>query len=531
MEAVPAAYDAIVVGSGIGGLCAALAVSRAGLKVLVLEAGKQFGGYLNPFRRGKFEFDPGLHYIGECGRGELFDRILRGLEVRDAVDFRRLADDAVDAIHFPGYSVAMPADAAEYEARLARDFPHEREGLRRFFALLGRFRAFVGATAGGTRAPAARDLLSVAPLARYLRSTFATVLDDHVRDPLLQSVLAAQGGDYALPPSRASAFVGIAVLDHYLRGAYFPVGGSRALRDALVDGIRADGGVLLRNARVSKIELSDGRVRAVACSDGRRFEARVVISNADATVTYGDLVGREHLGPLARRKLARARHSLGSLCVFVGTDLDLRAAGMTDANIWHYGSVDLEGLYAPMFRGEPPEGELFFLSSPTLKDPATNHGAPPGHATLELVTLYPYEPFERWQGTRSLRRGEDYEAQKELLLERYWPSIERYVPGARAHALRVEVSTPLTNVSYALAPRGATYGLDHTPDQFGPFRFSTSGPVRGLFLCGSSVVGCGIVPSALSGYGAGRAAVRHLGRPVSAWWTRWAERLAPMLPA
>ncbi len=60
-------FDIVVVGSGIGGLVAAAWAARAGLGVLVLEAAKQYGGYCNPFRRGKYRFDPGLHYIGECG--------------------------------------------------------------------------------------------------------------------------------------------------------------------------------------------------------------------------------------------------------------------------------------------------------------------------------------------------------------------------------------------------------------------------------------------------------------------------------
>lgn len=511
----PDHFDAIVIGSGVGGLAAALTIARGERSVLVLEAGKQLGGYLNPFKRGRFEFDPGLHYIGECGPGQTFDAMLRDLGIRDAVRFRELSPDGVDRIELPGYSVSIPAGADVFHERLSRDFPSERRGLDRFFKLLRAFHdgvrfALDKPTFG--RLPGA--LRFVPSLLRYGKATYAELLGDHVRDPLLQSVLAAQGGDIGLPPSRSSALISMGVLDHYLSGAYFPVGGSRSLRDAFVNQIAALGGVVRRSRPVAKILVNDGRVEGVICEDGERFTAPVVVSNADAAKTLRDLVGREHLPREAWARAERVRPSLASICMFLGTDLDasaLRAEGMTDANIWHYGAVDQNELYDPMLlRGELPEKDFFFLSSPTLKDPETHHGAPEGKSTLELVTLCPFEPFARWEGSKTMKRGEEYEALKRSIADRYLKAIERYVPGAGGHIEVCEVATPLTNVSFAAAPRGAIYGPDHAPDQIGPFRFAPRGPLQGLFLCGSSVGGGGVVPSGLSGHSAGKLALRAL---------------------
>jgi all-trans-retinol 13,14-reductase len=505
-------FDAIVIGSGIGGLAAALTLAQGDKRVLVLEAGKQLGGYLNPFKRGRYEFDPGLHYIGECGPGQAFERMLSDLGLQDGIRFRELSPDAIDRIELPGYAVAMPRGADAFRERLVRDFPRERAGLDKFFSLLARFHDGVRFALHGPTLARLPGALRFAPsLLRYGRATYGALLADHVKDPILRSVLAAQGGDIGLPPSRSSALIAMGVLDHYLSGAYFPVGGSRALRDLFASRIQALGGVLKRSRPVSRILIESGRAAGVACANGERYRAGVVISNADAARTYRDLIGPEHLPKRVLDRASRVRPSLASLCLFLGTDIDLRAAGMTDANIWHYGAVNQDEFYDPMLeRGEMPEKDFFFLSSPTLKDPESNHGAPAGKFTLEFVTLCPFEPFARWEGTATMKRGDAYLEYKQALAERYLKAIERYVPGVRAHIEVCEVATPLTNISFAAAPRGAIYGPDHAPDQIGPFRFAPRGAVEGLYLCGSSVGGGGIVPSGLSGHSAGRLALRAL---------------------
>lgn len=503
-------FDIVVIGSGIGGLVAALTAARAGRSVLVLEAAKQFGGYLNPFRRGKYRFDPGLHYIGECGPGQLLTHVLETTGLSDAVRFRELSPDGFERIVFPGYEITMPRGADLYRERLARDFPHEREGIDAFFELLSQFRAAMEVLQNARGLPGAIDAAPHVPfLLKYARATFADLLNPIIKDPLLRAVLAAQSGDYGLPPRRASALIGLGLIDHYIRGAYFPVGGAGAMRDALVDAIKRHGGVLARNTPVERILLRDGAVAGVRTKAGEHVDARTVVSNADAAHTYRALVGEEHLPFLLKRKVAKTHLSVASICLFLGTDLDLSKHGMTDANIWVYPTTDLDRFYDPMHRGEMPDLDFFFLSSPSLKDPGAEDGPPPGHDSLELVTLAPYEPFAAWEGLKSMRRGEEYEALKQRLYDRYTRAAERFVPGLRAHVKVAEVATPVTNVTYATAPRGAIYGPEMTPDQIGPFRFGTKGAFGGLFFCGAAIHGGGVVPAALSGLQAGRSAAKH----------------------
>ncbi|MEZ4295595.1 MAG: NAD(P)/FAD-dependent oxidoreductase [Polyangiaceae bacterium] len=507
-------FDIIVVGSGVGGLVAGLVAARAGQNVLVVEAKKQLGGYCNPFKRGKYRFDPGVHYIGECGPGQLFHRLVDSLDLSSKLQFRELSPDGFERIVFPGYEITMPRGVDLYRERLLRDFPHERDGIDRFFDLLAQFRAAMKVIQKINGLPGAIDAVPHVPfLLRYGRATYAELLNPIIKDPLLRAVLAAQSGDYGLPPRRASALIGLGLVDHYIRGAYFPVGGSGAIRDALVDGIRAHGGTLVRNTPVERILLEGGAVTGIRTAAGEHIHARTVISNADAAHTYSTLIGEEHLSFLLRRKVQKNHLSVASICLFLGTDLDLTQHGMTDANIWSYPTTDLDRFYDPIYEGKMPDQDFFFLSSPSLKDPG--HGLP-GKDSLELVTLAPFEPFARWEGGKSMRRGEEYESLKQSLYDRYIRAAERFIPGLSSHIQVAEVATPVTNVTYATSPQGAIYGPEATPDQMGPFRFGIKGAFDGLYFCGAAVHGGGVVPAALSGAQAARAAVK------------WSESVRPL---
>ena len=420
-------FDVIVVGSGIGGLTSALTAARAGRNVLLLEAGKQFGGYTNPFRRRRFRFEPGLHYIGECGEGQSFHRLLERLDILDQVKFRELSPDGFDRFVFPDYEITMPKGADRFRDMLAQDFPKEARGLDRFFKdmeqiMLGlrRLQKLTGPVSALKLAP------HVPALLRNLRSPFSEMLDRYFTDPTLKAVLAAQGGDIGLPPGKASALISLGVLDHYLKGAYYPVGGGGAIRDAFINGLKDCGATLKRNRKVERIEVESGSVKAVQCTNGERYEGDIIISNVDAARTYTDLIGEEHLSGKVSRKSSRMRSSVASICLFIGTDLDTEAAGMTDANIWHYSTTDIDSAYEPIWNGKLVEEPFFFLSSPSLKDPETRAAEIPEHHTLEFVTLCPPDPFAAWSDSKTMRRGDEYgDFKDESVVTRY---VDQYVP-------------------------------------------------------------------------------------------------------
>ncbi|MBX3268708.1 MAG: NAD(P)/FAD-dependent oxidoreductase [Sandaracinaceae bacterium] len=501
-------YDVIVIGSGIGGLTAALTCARERRSVLVLEAGKQFGGYTNPFARKHFHFDPGIHYVGDAGPGGAFRHLLDKLGLV-RVAFTELDPDGFDHYVFPGYSVKNCVGLERFRDRLAADFPRERAGLDRFFALLADVDATLK-TAPRVRGP--RDLLSLLRTApsviRWSRATLAELLDHHFDDPCLKAALAGPCGDLGLPPSRLSAILHMGVLTHYAGGAYFPHGGSGALRDAYVEALGAEGAVLHRNARVERILTDGGRVTGVRTAAGKTYRGDVVISNAQATSTY-ELLGLEHVGRRLRKKLARTEHSYGSVVIFLGVDGALDTSAVGSANVWSYGDVDIERMYSDAALSDFSAGGSFFLTVPTNKDPRGGL-APAGKQTVELVTLCRSEPFAPWFGDKTMKRGQAYEDMKERIAAHYLELAEQHLPGLRDHIVLKEIATPATNLSFTLSPAGNIYGPAHTPAQAPPFRFGARAPIDGLFLCGASTMSAGIVPCASSGRAAGKLALSHL---------------------
>ena len=130
-------YDVIVIGSGMGGLTSAALMSRAGLRTLVLEHHFAPGGNTQCFRRKKmFDFDVGLHYIGDCEPGGLFPVVMGQLGLADKVEFLPMDQDGFDTLIYPDLRFRVPAGWENYESRLKETFPEEARAIERFVAFM-----------------------------------------------------------------------------------------------------------------------------------------------------------------------------------------------------------------------------------------------------------------------------------------------------------------------------------------------------------------------------------------------------------
>ncbi|MCS7010320.1 MAG: NAD(P)/FAD-dependent oxidoreductase [Anaerolineales bacterium] len=501
-------YDVVVIGSGAGGLTAAVALAQAGKKVLVLEQHDRPGGWTHSFTLQGYRFSPGVHYIGDLQEGGGLRRIYDGLGVSQDLTFCELNPNGYDHIVIGERRIDFPKGREQLIETLKRHFPHEAEGIdgyfRDMFAMMEGLRAL-----GSLDKPisAAKGLTN---LLKWARATGADLLEAHIHDPLLRGVLSGQAGDHGLPPSRVSAFMHAGITYHYLEGAYYPQGGAFALPRAFVRALKRAGGELRLKSRVQRILLEGKRVLGVKLASGEDIRASIVISNADPEVTFGQLIGREALSPRLRRKLDGLTYSTSCLSLFFATDMDLRAAGLDSGNFWYYDHADVDRIYADgltdaLLHQETPPG--MFLTVTTLKDPSKmhHHGPTAGHHTCEAFAFVSYDAFVRWAKSQPGARPADYQALKEDLAWRMVRGLEKRIPGLSQRIVFWSLGTPLTNEHYLNATRGNLYGIEKSPSQVGPLGFTARTEFDGLFLCGASTTSHGVAGATSSGLEAAKA--------------------------
>lgn len=231
-------------------------------------------------------------------------------------------------------------------------------------------------------------------------------------------------------------------------------------------------------------------------TDGREFRADLVISDAGAMMTYGRLIDDQHAVEKVLVDLHRLPPSPAHLCLYVGLDVTSAAASLPRANLWVHPTYDHDANWS-RFVVDPDAPLALFVSFPSAKDP-TFETRFPGRSTVEIITFVPYDWFARWEETRWAKRGADYDLVKARFTERLTEALYQYVPGARGHLARAELSTPLSTRHFVNHDRGEAYGLGHTPARFRLRSLGPHTPIERLYLTGADVGLCGVM-GALSG--------------------------------
>lgn len=496
-------WDSIVIGSGIGGLTAAVLLARhAGRRVLVLERHYETGGFTHTFHRPGYQWDVGLHYIGQMGD-------LRSQERRtfDYVTGGKVAWQPMPAVYdrviIDGQRFDFLSGAEEFRESLRQAFPSDVAAIDRYLVGVHAVNRWSGLYFAEKALPAPiasfAGALMRAPYLHWARRTTREVLARIARNRELSGVLTAQWGDYGLPPAQSSFAVHAMIVQHYLHGASYPIGGAASIAAAMVPLIENAGGSVLTSAEVSGIVVDHGRAVGVRMSDGRQLRAPLIMSDVGAMNTFDRLLPPDlHVLDSLRADLRTLAPSTAHASLYLGLSQADAALGLTGANLWVHPSFDHDANVERFARDLSAPLPVVYISFPSAKDPDFQRRYP-GHATMEAITMLPWQPFAAWAETRWKRRGDDYDSLKESLAARLRAAVERQFPAVAPHIAHAELSTPVTTRHFMNYREGEIYGVAASPRRYMTRNLGARTPIRGLYLTGQDVAGLGVVGALFGG--------------------------------
>ncbi|XP_069607553.1 all-trans-retinol 13,14-reductase-like isoform X1 [Ranitomeya imitator] len=505
-DKIPPNLDALVIGSGVGGLSAAAALAKAGKRVLVLEQHDQAGGSCHTFQEHGYEFDVGLHYVGQMHEGGML-RVIMDQLTDGQLQWNRLGDQ-YDSIIIGHKLYRLYAGKHEFPNTLKKQFPGEKEAIDKFVSLMKKVARQVPLLAILKMIPQHLALFllksgllhRLSPVFHLAESSHQDVVRGLTSNKELQTVFSYLF--YGVPPNDSSFMINALLLHHYKRGAWYPRGGSSEIAFHMIPVIERAGGKVLVKAPVKRILLNNGRVTGVAVQRKDKeicIYAPVVISDAGIFNTY------EQLLPFVVKKkpeveslLSSLQYGMGCFLVFIGIRGTSDELGLKSTNLWIYTESDLNSLMEKFQSLEYEEVckqlPLMFITFPSAKDP-TYSQRHPGHSCMTLLTMAPYDWFHQWSDQKPRNRGEEYHTMKMMLANHMVERAIKEFPQLQGKIEYLEAATPVSNEFYLRAPKGSMYGAEQNCSRYQCdiiSRMRSQTAVSGLYLTGQDVFSSGV---------------------------------------
>ncbi len=486
-------FDAIVIGSGIGGLVAATQLAVKGAKVLVLERYLIPGGSAGYFERQGYRFDVGASMIFGLGGsgGEAFPGTTN-LLTRALAAVNQSLDTVPDPVqihyHLPGqWQVQVHRDYEKYLQELFHKFPQEAAGIRRFynecwqvFHCLNQMELLSLEEPRYLLRMLRQHPLACLRLARSLPQNVATLARRYLKDPTLLRFIDLECYCWSVVPSDRTPLInaGMVFSDRHYGGVNYPRGGVGQIAQHLVAGLETTGGQIRYRSRVVRILLEQGRAVGVQLASGEEVRAKRIISNATRWDTFGKLV------PTIPQREQRWRQRYQKSPSFISLHLGVNAAVLPATMACHH--VLLE----TWDQMTAPEGTLF-VSIPTLLDPSLAPG------DRQIVHAFTPSWIEDWQQLSP----QTYQHRKTVAATQLIQRLEQIFPGLGGAIEYLEIGTPRTHRRF-LGREDGTYG----PMPVRPLQGLLGMPfnrtaIPGLYCVGDSTFpGQGLNAVAFSGF-------------------------------
>jgi phytoene desaturase len=406
----------IIIGSGFGGLSAAIRLASRGHQVLIFEKRDQLGGRAYVYKQDGFVFDGGptvitapymfdeLWSVADANREDYFQ--LTALD-----PFYRIFDHTGDFLDYNG-------DHDFILSQIERWNPADKEGYTRFIANTKEI-FDIGMALIDKPFLHVSDMLRVAPelirLQSY-RSVYGYV-SKFIKNDFLRRCFSFHplliGGN---PLDAASLYV----LIHYLErnwGVHYAMGGTGSIVNAMGKLFRELGGRIELNTEVKEILIKNGNACGVKLFTGEVIESDVIISNADVAYTYLNMIPAEDRKTNTNSRIQRKKYSMSLFVIYFGTKKRYR-----DANLKHH-NIILSKRYKELLKDifsskELPEDFSLYLHMPTMTDPSL---APEGNEAFYVLSPVPNLKADIDWNVRAIPYRD---AIMEFLEQNYLPDLE-----------------------------------------------------------------------------------------------------------
>jgi all-trans-retinol 13,14-reductase len=430
-------YDTVIIGSGIGGLTLAALLSKEGYKVALIEKNKYVGGNMSTFMRQGITFDTGIHYTGGFDKGGMFDLLYKYLGIRDKIHVQRQSIESFDKISYQGQIYDFAQGYDRHLDTLSSYFPKYRKEIKSY---LDEVKQYGNLDSLNSRFSKTVNL-----------STLGINAYDKIRsiikDDYVFNVLTGTNALYAGVRSKTPFVLHAHVMDAYISDSWKFVGGGQHVADAMADVITDHGGTVFLGQKAERFEYTDKLIDHVVLESGEKIFAKKVVSTIHPSLTL-KMVPENKMRKTYTSRIMGIENTMSMFSLFLV--MKENTMPYMNYNYYHHNEKDtwISDYYDPK---RWPHG--FFLFS-QLNQP--NQQYEDGIVAMAHMS---YDEVKQWSGLPINRRGEAYEAFKELKTEQMLQNIEKAMPGFRSKIKACYSSTPVSYESYYNMPEGAAYGI------------------------------------------------------------------------
>lgn len=461
-------YDAIILGSGLGGLESAFILAKSGMNVCVLEKNAALGGCLQSFRRGNDEYDTGFHYVGALGKGQILERIFSHLGLMD-LPWHRLDEDGFDQVIFKDRSYLLANGYSRFARSLSAIFPECGAELENYVSFLEK----VGK---GIAEPILRESGGFDSLNELFEKSAYAYLCQNIGNPLLRNILSGASLKLELRKGTLPLYTFAQINSSFIQSAWRLRGRGSLIADTLAEGIRKMGGTVLTNAAVTSLVEKDGTIAGATIlhkGSTETLSADLFVSDLSPQLTLDLLKESPNIRPVFRRRINR----LEQTCGFFTVNIKLKEGRIPylNRNIYCY-SPDLDSVWD--LTGSKVRGVLISQQVPKSGAFASQ---------MDILTPMDYTEVEPWKDTVPLRRGEDYLAFKAEKAEECIRMAEEIFPNLKESIQAYYTSTPLTYRDYTGAVRGTAYGIRKDCNNLTQTLLTPKTPFANLYFTGQNL--------------------------------------------